>query len=357
MTEHSNAPRRDARDPDVRDPDQHNPDQHNLDQHNPDQHNPDVRALAIMGPTAAGKGELGRQAAKRLGLPLLVCDSVKVYRGLDIGSGKPDAEARAALDHRLLDLADPDQSFSAGEYARAAWAQLRGSQGRGLFVGGTGFYLRAVGWTLSGAQSSAMARPPDDPQRAAFEAELHAAEVSDPGAIHRALGALDPELAGSIHPRNLVRLLRALWLVKLHGRAVSETRRADPPRARLRLLMVVLDPGPTALQPRIEARLARMLERGFLAEVESLHAAGYDASSKAMRSLGYRQMLEVVEGRRTLAEARDAIIVATRQYAKRQRTFLRSQLPAERIVTVRSAADCPWALIEQFFTEPTRRAS
>ncbi|MBL4689024.1 MAG: hypothetical protein JKY37_30815, partial [Nannocystaceae bacterium] len=198
----------------------------------------------------------------------------------------------------------------------------------------------------------AMARPPNDPARAAFEAELNAAELSDPGAIHRALTARDPELAESIHPRNLVRLLRALWLVKLHGRAVSETRRADPPRARLRLLMVVLDPGPTALQPRIEARLGRMLECGFLAEVESLHAAGYDANSKAMRSLGYRQMLEVVEGRSSLAEAREAIIVATRQYAKRQRTFLRSQLPAERIVTIRSATECPWTLIEHFLQSP-----
>ncbi|MEM6992348.1 MAG: tRNA dimethylallyltransferase, partial [Myxococcota bacterium] len=148
----------------------------------------------------------------------------------------------------------------------------------------------------------------------------------------------------------------ALWLTRLHGRAVSDTRAADPPRPRLRLMMVVLDPGPAALEPRIAARLDAMLQAGFLAEVESLHAAGYDAETRAMRSLGYRQMLDVVEGRLTVARARDAIVVATRQYAKRQRTFYRGQLPAERVVNIGCAADCPWDAIQAFLSEPARRA-
>ncbi len=321
-----------------------------------DSDTPDVRAVAIVGPTAAGKGALGRIAAQRLGLPVLVCDSVKVYRGLDIGSGKPNAATRAGLEHRLIDLVAPDQPFSAGDYARAAWTELSAAGGRGLFVGGTGFYLRAVGWTLSGADTPGLQRAPDDPQRVAFETRHRQDERDEPGAIHRALSAIDPELAAAIHPNNLVRLLRALWLSQLHGRAVSEARRADPPRARLRLMMVVLDPGAAALGPRIDARLDRMLRAGFLAEVESLHAAGYDGQIKAMRSLGYRQMLEVVEGRSSVTQAREAIALATRQFARRQRTFFRGQLPAERIVTIGAAADCPWAEVEAFLSAPARRA-
>lgn len=316
----------------------------------------EARAVAITGPTASGKAELGRQASRRLGLPILVCDSVKVYRGLDIGSAKPDAQARSRDDYRLLDLVAPDETFSAGDYSRAAWAELRKTDGRGLFVGGTGFYLRGVGWTQSAGERPGVATPPDDPKRVAFETAVRDAETREPGSAHRALTAADPELADTIHPRNLVRLLRALWLVQVHGGSVSAQRKADPPRPRLHLLLVVLDPGPAALSPRIGARLDRMLDRGFLGEVETLHAAGYDGKTKAMRSLGYRQMLEVVEGRSTVAQAREAIVIATRQYAKRQRTFVRTQLPAESVVTIASPAACPWPAIEAFMSAPNRRA-
>jgi len=311
-----------------------------------------TRALAIVGPTASGKAALGLEVARRYGLPIFVCDSVKVYRGLDIGSAKPDAATRAATDHRLLDLVDPNETFSAGDYARAAWAELSAGDGRALFVGGTGFYLRAVGWTLSGSSNPALQRGPDDPARETFDAGWMSREAHTEGAMHRALHALDPELAESIHPRNLVRLLRALWLVEVHGGAVSQARKEDPPRARLRLMMLVVDPGPEALAPRIGARLDRMLEAGFLAEVETLRAAGYDGQTKAMRSLGYRQMLEVVEGRATLEQAREAVAVATRQYAKRQRTFIKSQLPAEQIFTIANPAECPWPAIDRFLARP-----
>lgn len=308
----------------------------------------DVRAVAFVGPTAAGKAALGRIAAQRLGLPILVCDSVKVYRRLDIGSSKPDATARTMHDFRLLDLVDADATFSAGDYARHAWDELRAAQGRGLFVGGTGFYLRAVGWTHSGEDTPGVDRPPDDPTRVVFEQRWAQAERDRPGAMHRALSAADPTLAGTIHPNNHVRLLRALWLIALSGGSLSEQRRRDPPRPRLRLMLVVVDPGPEALGARIDARLDRMLAEGFLREVESLYADGYDGRNKAMRSLGYRQMLDVVEGRCTVAQARDAIAVATRQYAKRQRTYFRSQLPADRIVSITEPSACPWPAIDGF---------
>lgn len=312
------------------------------------------RVVAVMGPTAAGKAALGREAARRLSLPVLVCDSVKVYRGLDIGSAKPTAAERAATRHELLDLVAPDEPFSAGDYARHAWPHLLdpdGGSGRGLFVGGTGFYLRAVAFTHSEGVTGQRASP-DDPERQAFEAAWHAREQAEPGAIHRALHAVDPPTAASIHPRNLVRSLRALWLCDRTGGPISAARAHDPPRLRLSLMLVLVDPEPDALHDRMVRRLDRMLAQGFLAEVEKLVRAGYHARHKAMRSLGYRQLLEVVEGRTSLPQAREHILAATRQYARRQRTYLRTQLasalPDTRVVTVRNPADCPWGQIEGF---------
>ncbi len=310
------------------------------------------RAVAFMGPTAAGKAALGREAARRLSLPVLVCDSVKVYRGLDIGSAKPTLAERAEVRHELLDLVDPDATFSAGDYARLAWSHLAG--GRGLFVGGTGFYLRAVAFTHS-AGVAGLERSPADPERQAFEAKWRAREQAEPGAVCRALHAVDPETARSIHPNNLVRSLRALWLCECTGGPISQARIADPPRPRLQLMLVVVDPEPQELHDRMVRRLDRMLAAGWLAEVEKLREAGYDARHKAMRSLGYKQLLEVVEGRQSLPDAREAIMVATHQYARRQRTYLRTQLAAAgaeasgaRVITVRNPALCPWDQIAAF---------
>jgi len=306
--------------------------------------------VAIMGPTAAGKAGLGREAARRLSLPILVCDSVKVYRGLDIGSAKPTAVTRAEVRHELLDLVAPDQTFSAGDYARHAWPLVEG--GRGLVVGGTGFYLRALAFTHSAGAAPGQ-RPPDDPRRVAFDQRWEQRERDEPGAIHRALHAVDPLTAQSIHPNNLVRSLRALWLCEHNGRPISDVRAQDPPRARLRLMLVVLDPDPGVLNDRMVRRLDRMLDAGWLAEVEKLREAGYDARHKAMRSLGYRQLLDVVEGRRTLPAAREDILVATRQYARRQRSYLRTQLPAARTLVLRDAHDLPWGQVEAFLDDAT----
>jgi tRNA dimethylallyltransferase len=304
------------------------------------------RAVAIVGPTAAGKGALGRDVAAALGLAVFVCDSVKVYRGLDIGSGKPSEQERARVPHFGLDLVEPDAPFSAGDWAAAA-TQWR-THTRGLFVGGTGFYLRAAAWSHSATADLVHDEDVLSPQRAAFEEHWRAAEQASPGAIHRALAAADPETAAAIHPHNLVRALRALWLCDLHGIPVSAVRRADPPRPRLSLMLVVLDPGPEAVAARIERRVDAMLERGFLAEVEKLAARGYHPGHKAMQSLGYRQLIDVVEGRCDLSTARAAIVLATRQYARRQRTYFRHQLPAAHVVTLEAAEHCPVADIAAF---------
>lgn len=302
--------------------------------------------LAIVGPTASGKSALGLEAAQRLRRPILVCDSVKIYRWLDIGSAKPSAAARAKVPHHLIDLVPPDAAFSAGDWARAAERQF--VETGGVIVGGSGFYLRALAWTHSASDDASVATPPDDPARRSFDERWLAREAEQAGAAHAALGAIDPETAAAVHPRNVVRVLRNLWLCHIHGGPVSRVRRENPPRPRVRLMVLVCDPDPAALSARIEARLDRMLAAGWLQEVEQLVADGYDARHKAMRSLGYRELLEVVAGRMSLGAAREAILHATRQYARRQRTYVRHQLPAEQVIRVVQPQDCPWDRVQAF---------
>lgn len=310
------------------------------------------RVVAIVGPTGSGKAALGLDAAERLGLPILVCDSVKVYRRLDIGSAKPSASAQARVPHHLLDLVDPDETFTARAYAAAAWKHLE--PGRGLFVGGTGFYLRAALWRATG-EGDAVTPTLEGEARETFEARWTAAERADPGATHRALAAIDPQTAEAIHPNNWVRVVRALGLCEAAGGPISAVRASDPPTPRARMLFVWLDPG-DALRERQVRRVDRMLAQGWLAEVEGLIAAGYDEHHKAMRSLGYKQLVDVVRGRCGLDAARDAILKATWQYARRQRTYFRHQLPAEDVVHIPEPGAMPWDQVQAFLDSPPHQA-
>ena len=284
------------------------------------------RLLAVVGPTASGKSRLAVALAERLRLPIYCCDSVQVFRGLDIGTAKVDRATRERVPHHLLDLVEPDAEFSAGDYQRAAWDLLAG--GPGLFVGGTGFYLRAVVTSHSGADPAADA-PMSDPRRAAFTAQWEAHERDHAGAVHAELERRDPQAAAAIHPRNLVRALRALWLCEAHARPVSRVRAEDPPRPRGLLATVVVDPDVALLDRAIDDRCDAMIRAGLVAEVSKLVAAGYDSRHRSMRSLGYRQILDHLAGQ-SLSDAVAAIKLETRRYARRQRTYLRHQLAPAR---------------------------
>lgn len=308
---------------------------------------PRPSVVAIVGPTGSGKAALGLEVAERLQLPLLVCDSVKVYRRLDIGSAKPTVEARARAQHHLIDLVEPDAEFTARRYAAAAWGHI---ERRGLFVGGTGFYLRAALWRATG-EGDAGAPTLEGAEREAFEARWSAAERVEPGATHRALAAIDPQTAAGIHPNNWVRVVRALGLCDAAGGPISAIRASDPPRPRARTLLVWLDPG-DALRERQVRRVDRMLARGWLAEVEALVADGYDERHKSMRSLGYKQLVDVVKGRCGLDAAREDILKATWQYARRQRTYFRHQLPAEDVVHIPEPGAMPWDQVRAFLDSP-----
>ncbi|HVI03014.1 MAG TPA: tRNA (adenosine(37)-N6)-dimethylallyltransferase MiaA [Enhygromyxa sp.] len=306
------------------------------------------RAVAIVGPTASGKSGLALALAERFDRSILCCDSVQVYRKLDIGSAKPSAEERRRVPHELLDLVEPDQEFSAGEYGRLAREQLE--LGPAIFCGGTGLYLRAAGWTHS---SDGGARIDDHgPERERFEQLWMNREAGEPGAVHRALSERDPETAAEIHPQNVVRALRALWLCELHQEPISAVRKRDPPRPLLDILMIVLDPGVAAVDAAIERRCEAMLTRGWVAEVENLVADGYDARHKAMRSLGYRELLDHITGKSSLEQSTRAIKQATKKYARRQRTYFRHQfrtlLAMDRIVHIEHPAAAPVARVAEF---------
>jgi tRNA dimethylallyltransferase len=297
---------------------------------------------AIVGPTAAGKAALAREVAARLGREIVVCDSVKVYRGLDIGSAKPLAAERGRVRHHLVDVIDPDAVFSAGRWAQLAAAPAAA----GIVVGGTGFYLRALVEPLADA-GEAIAR--GDPVRQAFESSWGEVERRRPGAIHEELARLDPVGAATIHPRNVVRALRALWLTTRHGEPVSEVRaRQQRSRPRADLRYVVVDPGPAALRERIARRVDEMFERGWLGEVEGLLRRGYDERHPAMGSLGYKQLLRVLRGSVPLADARAEIVRATTQVARRQRTYFRHQLTGRRL-DVAEITPATAGVVTQFF--------
>jgi tRNA dimethylallyltransferase len=300
------------------------------------------RAVAIVGPTAAGKSDLAFQVAERFGLPILACDSVQVYRELDIGSAKPSPEIRARVEHYGLDLVDPDQEFSAGEYGWHAFGVLR--EAPAIVCGGTGLYLRAASFDFGGAGRDES----DDARRAEFERRWWERERADPGAPHRALAALDPVTARSVHPRNVVRTIRSLWLCEWHGEPISAVRERAPPQRRLEVLHVVLSPDPHENAVAIERRCHRMMERGWLREVEMLFAAGYGTGLKSMQSLGYKQLGEHLRGERSLDDATAEIVTLTRQYAKRQRTWFRHQLPAASTAWVTRSEDAPLDAIERF---------
>lgn len=285
-------------------------------------------AIALMGPTASGKTALALEWGERLGGEIVSVDSALVYRGLDIGSAKPDAAERSRVPHHLVDIREPWQAYSAAEFAADARAAMAGIAARGrvpILAGGTGLYFQSLLQGLS-------AMPPADPQvRAALVAE--AGRRGGWPAMHAELARIDPGSAARIQPGDPQRIQRALEVWQLSGRTMTDWRSEPlPPRPAFRVLRLALAPADRAvLHGRIARRFDLMLEAGFLDEVRRLRAlpelAGHPAplDLPALRAVGYRQAWEYLEGRHDAAEFRERAIAATRQLAKRQLTWLRGQ--------------------------------
>ena len=280
--------------------------------------------LVIAGPTAAGKSALALELWERLGgrAEIVSVDSAQVYRGMDIGTAKPDAATRARVPHHLLDLLDPAQSYSAARFATDACRVIGEIQARGnrpLLVGGTMLYFRAL---LDGLSELP---PADAGVRARLEAE--AARSGWP-ALHARLAEIDPARAARLHPNDAQRIQRALEIHELSGHPASLhfRRTCWPAWTGPALRIAVCPPDLEQRRGRIEERFHLMMEQGFLREVSNLRARGdLDPELPSMRAVGYRQLWRHLDGEYGLDRAVELGVIATRQYAKRQLTWLRGE--------------------------------
>ncbi len=278
-----------------------------------------VPLVVIAGPTGAGKSALALAVAARFRGEIVNCDSLQVYRHLDIGTAKVPPAQRQGAPHHLLDQVNPDELFTAGEYARRARVVLGEIAARGrlpLVVGGTGFYLRAL---LEGLF-------PGPTRDAALRTRLAERESRRPGSLHRLLRRFDSQSAGQIHARDVHKLIRALEVILLTRRPLSQwfSQGRDPLRG-FRTLKLVLDPPRDALYEQLDRRCERMFASGLLDEVRHILALGFPPTCKPLGSHGYRQAVQALAGELTLAEAVYHARRNTRRYAKRQWTWFRRE--------------------------------
>jgi tRNA dimethylallyltransferase len=279
--------------------------------------------VVVTGPTAVGKTSLAIELSQRFDGEVINADSMQVFRFMDIGTSKPTPEQRARVPHHLLDVVTPDVPYSAGRYATEARRAAENICEQGklpILTGGTGLYIRAF---LEGLIEGAEA----DPElREALEREHDAAvQAGDPGRLHRRLAVSDPESAARIHPHDARRVVRALEIEARTGAPASQVRQThafgDRP---YRALHLALDMARDALDARIDARCAAMIEAGLLQEVRALQERGYGPELPPMQAIGYRHMLPVAAGSDTLTNALPLMQRDTRRFARRQRTWLRA---------------------------------
>ncbi len=279
--------------------------------------------VCLMGPTASGKTDVAISLCKRFPFDVVSVDSALVYRGMDIGTAKPDAETLQRTPHRLIDIRDPEEGYSAGDFVRDARGEIDSIHAAGrvpLLVGGTMMYFRALIGGIAELPSA------DAEIRASIDAD---AEKSGWPAIHARLQEIDPAAAKRIKSNDKQRIQRALEVYLVSGTTLSEWQsRAQAEHDRdLVFLKIALQPATRQiLHERIEERLNLMLNNNFLGEVEVLHQrCGLTADHPSMRSVGYRQLWAHLDGAISLEEAGKRALYATRQLAKRQITWLRSE--------------------------------
>ncbi|MCD4699664.1 MAG: tRNA (adenosine(37)-N6)-dimethylallyltransferase MiaA [Phycisphaerae bacterium] len=277
-----------------------------------------IRICFILGCTACGKGATGRVLARRLGGQIVSVDSMKVYRRMDIGTGKPSRADRAEIPHHCIDIVEPSESFSVAryvEFADRAFGDISTAGDVVLAVGGTALYIKALSDGL-------FEGPGAD---AEIRGELKRRATAEGLAVlHDELARIDPESAARIHPNDEKRIVRALEVYSLTGEPISRLQKQwDKPSRRYDCVFIGLRRSREDTNRRINARVGRMIKQGLRDEVAALHAEPSGLSNQAAQALGYAEMIEHLEGKFSFDEAVEQIKINTRQFAKRQRTWFR----------------------------------
>ncbi len=271
--------------------------------------------VAVVGPTGSGKSDLGLRIAEECAGEIVNCDSLQVYRHFDIGTAKLSKDEQHGVPHHMVDVADPDETFTAGAYAARARPLLHEIAARGhlpVVVGGTGFYLRALVDGLFPGPGR------DDSLRRRFAAR----EARRPGVLHRLLRRVDPAVSEKIHPNDVKKITRALEVSILKKRPISALYAEGRDSLRgFRLLKIGLDPPRAALYALLDARCQRMFEAGLIEECRRILDRGFSSIVKPFESHGYKQSIDFLENRLNLDQAIDAAKQNTRRYAKRQLTW------------------------------------
>jgi tRNA dimethylallyltransferase len=274
----------------------------------------------IVGPTASGKSELGIRLALAFDGEIINLDSVQVYRRIQIATAKVPFSERQGVPHHLIDIVEPTENFTAGEYARVAAQTIHEIESRGrmpVLAGGTGFYLRAlISPLFEGPKTDLRLR-----ERLARLRDERGAEH-----LHRLLSRIDPQSAQTIKPRDWSRTMRAIEVFFQTGSRISDSRSEvpPPPEHAARIRVIALSPPREQLYERINRRAEMMFERGLVEEVESIIASGVPANAKAFQAHGYRRVVEYLKGRCTREDALNQMKLDTRHYAKRQLTWWRA---------------------------------
>jgi tRNA dimethylallyltransferase len=280
-----------------------------------------VRMLAIVGPTASGKSTLGIEVALQLGGEIINCDSVQVYKEIQIATAKVPFAERKGVPHHLIDFVSPEINYTAGEWAREAATKIEEIERRGrvpLLVGGTGFYLRAL-------RQPFFASPPTDESirnRLNRIRERHGAEH-----LHRLLRRIDPAAAQQLSPRDWPRIQRATEVYLQTGKSIVHQKpdRPEPHESSRRLRVLALNPPRSELYRRINERTEAHFKAGLVEEVQDLLARGFSPSSTALGAHGYRRVVEYLQGLRDLPSAIEQTRLDVRHYAKRQLTWFRHE--------------------------------
>ena len=289
-----------------------------------------IRALAITGPTASGKTAISIEIAKALSGEIISCDSMQIYRGMDIGTAKPTEEERRKIPHHMIDFLSPAEAYSAGRYREEALRVAKKIEERGalpIFVGGTGLYIDTV------IRPPATDSPPSDPEvRAALSAK--AAEEGGVDALYERLSEVDPESALAIHKNNVKRVIRALEIYELTGKKKSDYDKLSSGLASdVRVGMITLDfHNRENLYRRVDLRVDEMVAAGLIPEARALYDAGLlSEGSTAAQAIGYKELIPHLKGDEDISSAKEKIKLSTRQYAKRQLTWFRHEADAERL--------------------------